>query len=271
MQNIVIRIGRVKAISAITLVSILLSVIATVVNLYLFGFLDTSYITLASIFIAVLIPTMVALPVAWVTVNMVFTIYNLEAKTRELVTYDSLTHLLSRRAFFEQADLICRLAVKEGSSFSMLVVDLDDFKQINDTYGHGVGDRVLESFGHIARQIARNKDLMGRIGGEEFAFLLPHTSAEQAWHFAECLHSTIRETVIEDQGLPIRYAVSIGLAYCTHSSTVEHALLLADSALYDAKKNGKNQSVIYDEESRNAATSDLLIAHQQIVPAKSSW
>lgn len=247
MRKLTIKFGRKKAILAITLVSMILSVLATLANLYVFGFLDSSYVTLASIFIAMLVPLIVAFPVAWFTVNMVFEIHKLEEETRILVTYDALTGLLSRRAFLDQANYLCRLVARQGAGFTILILDLDHFKTINDDYGHAAGDRVLEAFGKIVHQISRSSDLAGRIGGEEFAFVLPYTTAEQALNFTARLHQMIRETVVEDHGASIRFSVSIGLAFCAHMVTVEKAMALADKALYHAKKSGRDQSVIYNE------------------------
>lgn len=257
MRKLTIKLGRKRAIAAITVVSMFLSVVATLANLYVFGFLDSSYVTLVSIFIAMFVPLIVAFPVAWFTVNMVFEIHKLEEEARNLVTYDALTGLLSRRAFLEQANYLCRLAMRQGAGFTILILDLDHFKKINDNYGHAAGDRVLETFGKIVRQISRSSDLAGRIGGEEFAFVLPYTTAEQALNFTERLHQTIRETVVDDHGVAIRFSVSIGVAFCAQMVTVEKAMALADKALYQAKKSGRNQSVIYNEAVALSITTEL--------------
>ena len=116
MRELTIRLGQKKAIIAITAVSMTLSVVATVANLYAFGFLDSSYVTIASIYIAMLIPLIVAFPVAWFTVNMVLEIHKLEEEARLLLTYDALTGLLSRRSFLEQSNTHCELVNWEGVS-----------------------------------------------------------------------------------------------------------------------------------------------------------
>ena len=247
MRELTIRLGQKKAIIAITAVSMTLSVVATLANLYAFGFLNSSYVTIASIYIAMLIPLIVAFPVAWFTVNMVLEIHKLEEEARLLLTYDALTGLLSRRAFLGQSNTLCELAVQQGKSFTILVLDVDHFKHINDDYGHALGDRVLEAFGSIARTLLQDGELGGRIGGEEFAFLLPDSTVEQACHFAERLHQTIGETVIEEHEVAVRFSVSIGIVVCAQQIGVEKAIVLADKALYQAKKNGRNQSVIYNE------------------------
>lgn len=245
LREITIRLGRTKAVAATTCLSIAMSVIGTVLNLYLFGFLHADGVTLVSILIAIFIPFSVALPVSWFVFSMVFSMHKLETEMRQLATYDALTGLLNRRSFFEKANKVCSELLRRQVQFAILILDLDHFKQINDTYGHATGDRVLEIFGKIIHQVSRPGDLAARIGGEEFAFLLPDSTGEQAWHFAERLHQAIRVMTIEEAGGTIRFSASIGLVFCSQIVTIEKALSLADQALYRAKENGRDQSVFY--------------------------
>ncbi len=245
MRKITIRLGRRKIIAVTTGLSIVMSVVATVGNLYVFGFWDADYITLVSILVAVVIPFTIALPVSWFTVSMVFSLHQIETETRLLATYDSMTGLLNRRAFLEEANRLWQDALPQNVKFSLLILDVDHFKQINDTHGHAMGDRVLEAFGKIVHNNPHAGLLAGRIESEEFAFLLPDRTGEEGWHFAEQVHQSIRQTVIDENGVSIRFAVSIGLVFCAQIATVEKAMSLADKALYRAKKNGRNQSVRY--------------------------
>lgn len=137
--------------------------------------------------------------------------------------------------------------------FSVLSVDLDHFKSINDEYGHASGDKVLETFGDIAFQVARKSDLAGRMGGEEFAFFLPNTSAKQALDLSERLHEAIKKTTIEHDGCAIRFTLSIGIAEFPKErvDNLEKSLSMADKAMYQAKKNGRNQSAIYNQHDKN--------------------
>ncbi|MCB0064008.1 MAG: GGDEF domain-containing protein [Caldilineaceae bacterium] len=257
LREATIRLGRTKVIVATTSISIVMSVIATVGNLYAFGFLDADYITLVSIMLAVLIPFSVALPVSWFTVSIAFSMYQLEAETRKLANYDSLTGLLNRRAFLQAAQALCgddcdndhgndyRYTSPHNGYFAVLILDLDHFKHINDTYGHATGDQVLERFGQIAREVMQPGELAARIGGEEFAFLLPDSTETEAWHFAEQLHQRLRAVVIAKNGGGLRISASIGLIVCAPNVAVETAMNFADKALYRAKANGRNQSVLY--------------------------
>ncbi len=266
MRELTIRLGHTKVVGAITCISVLMSVVATSANLYTFGFLDTDYITLVSLLIALLIPLIVAFPVSWFVVSMVFSMHKLESETRRLATYDSLTGLLNRRAFLEEANHAYHTIARCGGQFSMLILDLDHFKQINDTYGHAMGDRVLEVFGKLVHEVAHPGDFVARIGGAEFAFLLPDRTTEEAWHFAEQLHQLIRKTVIEEEEGAIRFSVSIGLVVCSQIITIEKAMSLADKALYHAKENGRNQSVLYTV----VTTTDLAAHHSPAIKLPSA-
>ncbi len=187
---------------------------------------------------------------------------------RLLSTYDSLTGMQVRRTFVEETNYVLRLAARQGLEFTILIVDLDHFKKINDQYGHIAGDRVLESFGAIMRQVSRESDLTGRLGGEEFAVFLPATTAENAYYFAERLHKAVREAVTVWNGIPIKYTVSIGLAHFPQAlDTIGKALSVADKALYSAKKKGRNQTVVYDTDLDHPTPRDSVVARNGLAEA----
>ena len=175
---------------------------------------------------------------------------------RSLASYDSLTGLLSRHAFFDNANNYASLAIREARPFSVLLIDLDHFKMINDRYGHPAGDAVLELFAHVVNSVARRSDIVGRLGGEEFAMLLPGTNAGEAREFSERLHQAIHKAVLKFNGSAIRYTVSIGLAQYDQTSekSIEDLLAHADLALYDAKQAGRNQTATFKPASNRAAT-----------------
>jgi diguanylate cyclase (GGDEF)-like protein len=124
-----------------------------------------------------------------------------------------------------------------------LMLDLDLFKQINDTYGHTVGDAVLKHFAQLMRNSLRTIDVAGRVGGEEFAIILPGTDAAGAQRVAERLRTAVANTPLVQDGRIISATVSIGIATMDHArdSTAEETLVRSDDALYRAKKNGRNR------------------------------
>lgn len=165
-----------------------------------------------------------------------------EHQLTELATRDSLTGALNRRAFMEQMDNALLLARRHGHALSLLLMDADHFKKINDSYGHQTGDRVLVSLTALAQTCLRTTDRFGRWGGEEFVILLPETDAAQAVDVAERLLAAVRSaTLLSNTGVVLALRVSIGLA--TLSPLVPDAEKLiqhADEALYRAKAEGRD-------------------------------
>ena len=124
----------------------------------------------------------------------------------------------------------------------MLLIDLDHFKSINDRFGHALGDRVLEIFTQAARQSVRSTDLLGRLGGEEFAAVLYDTSREKAAAVAERIRLAFAQAAKEVDGRPVGATLSIGVAYCEEAALdVAEMLAQSDQALYFAKEHGRNR------------------------------
>lgn len=156
---------------------------------------------------------------------------------------DSLTSLLNHRTFQEQAEDVFRFAKREGKALSLLVIDLDHFKRINDRYGHQVGDRVLESLADCLRSEARQSDVIGRCGGEEFGILLPGTGCLEAYNVAERIRSAISSLRVElAPGEEVCITASVGLASDpVHYENLADMFLAADMLLYQAKNKGRNR------------------------------
>lgn len=166
-------------------------------------------------------------------------------KLRFALNHDELTNALSRRTLMERGSrLVHRLAL-EGKSIAVLMADMDHFKRINDTYGHAQGDAVLRHFTTLALHNLRAQDLFGRIGGEEFALLLPGATAAQALAVAERITRQMREHPFgQRNGAPLHATVSMGLRAAhplTPEDTLEKLLSDADAALYAAKHSGRDQ------------------------------
>jgi diguanylate cyclase (GGDEF)-like protein/PAS domain S-box-containing protein len=156
---------------------------------------------------------------------------------------DYLTGLSNRRHFMEQGEIELARVQRYGESLSAFMLDIDHFKNINDTRGHKAGDTVLQKLGHLLRETLRTVDIIGRIGGEEFAILLPETGLQEAAGIAERLREIIAHSdVILEAGLPLHFTVSIGVATLKEKDTNLDILLnLADKALYQAKGSGRNR------------------------------
>jgi diguanylate cyclase (GGDEF)-like protein len=167
----------------------------------------------------------------------------MEMKLLQQANVDYLTLASNRGYFMEQAELELNRAIRYGSPLSLLMLDIDFFKQVNDTHGHKAGDIVLKKLVEVCRETLREVDVIGRIGGEEFAILLPETPCGEAVEVAERLRQVMENTKVPlDGGLPIRFSLSIGVTSLnSREDNIDVLLNLADKALYKAKKSGRNK------------------------------
>lgn len=165
----------------------------------------------------------------------------------ELATTDPLTGCMNRRHFTERADDLLALAGRYRSPVSLIVIDLDRFKWVNDTYGHPAGDEVLRLTGLACREHVRATDLLARMGGEEFALLMPHTGAEGAAQLADRLREAIRGIVARVDGAVVQVTASLGLAELRPGEDFDKLYARADAALYAAKERGRNCTVVFEE------------------------
>lgn len=166
----------------------------------------------------------------------------LEKHLQHLASTDSLTELYNRRAFFDICDVEMKDARNKNTELTCLIVDIDHFKNVNDTYGHDIGDKVISSVAKLMIDNTRTIDYVGRIGGEEFAILMPNTDMDSAFQIADRLRANIAKHELVLNSKVIGISVSIGLSYLTHQDKNIHTLLKrADTALYEAKENGRNQ------------------------------
>lgn len=171
----------------------------------------------------------------------------LYAEVQNLSITDPLTGLYNRRGFFEAGRREVERARRYGHTLSAIIFDLDHFKQVNDTYGHATGDRVLEAVTARCEDALREVDIFGRYGGEEFAVLLPETPLEDAKGVAERLRHTAARPIETEEGA-LTVTISLGVA-ATRGDTadVQELLLRADRALYEAKNAGRNRTCLNRE------------------------
>jgi diguanylate cyclase (GGDEF)-like protein/PAS domain S-box-containing protein len=172
-----------------------------------------------------------------------------EQQLEFLARTDALTGLHNRRSFMEIAESELSRAIRHGGQLAILMLDIDHFKSINDTHGHRVGDSVLQAFGTLCQKALRPYDTMGRVGGEEFAIVLPQASLDQALGVAERIRQLIERTRLsQEHGLPLQFTVSIGVTAVSDSTTnIDTLLNQADTALYEAKHAGRNRVCAYCE------------------------
>jgi diguanylate cyclase (GGDEF)-like protein/PAS domain S-box-containing protein len=169
----------------------------------------------------------------------------LEEKLRAEATTDALTGLLNRRRFVELSEVEVARAARYGHPMTVVMLDLDHFKIINDTFGHGFGDTVLHKLSGVLRRHLRRSDVVGRMGGEEFAVLLPQTETTPAVATLERVRSAVETMALDGAAEPdCRVTVSIGLVGLRAGETLDEVLRRADAALYKAKAAGRNRLVV---------------------------
>lgn len=163
-----------------------------------------------------------------------------------LASRDFLTGLRNRRCFSEKMQVELERFTRYGAPFSLALFDIDDFKHINDAYGHQVGDEVLRGLGQLTLAAVRSVDEAYRIGGEEFAVILPETDGQSAFNLAERLRGRVEQlSVPVGDAAPVRFTVSLGVAQARPGlADVKDLFAAADNALYQAKRSGKNRSLL---------------------------
>ena len=176
-----------------------------------------------------------------------------ELRHRTAAMIDPLTGIANRRSFLQDASLLAKRHVGNPHPTAVLQLDLDHFKSINDRFGHAIGDRVLAIFADAARKSMRGSDLIGRLGGEEFAAMLTETSREKAFAVAERIRETFAQMAQEVDGRPVCATVSIGLVHSQERTLdVPELLAQADHALYYAKERGRNRVEVATLDRRDA-------------------
>jgi len=193
-----------------------------------------------------------------------------------LANFDTLTKLYNRQALAKKLHQEIQRAKRYNQPVSILLIDIDDFKNVNDTYGHFVGDFVLKNLAKILKESLREVDIVGRWGGEEFLTILPNTYLEEAVSIADRIKIEVSNHVFEVNGLKIRTTLSVGVStFGIHGSSLDEILQAADISLYKAKRSGKNavvslqkeeiKDVLNSEFSRKALLEDVL-AKDEILP-----
>jgi len=182
----------------------------------------------------------------------------IRARLEHLAQTDSLTGLYNHRYFHERLRSELTLASRSRGSVAVLMFDLDDFKRVNDVYGHGAGDQMLVQLARVARETVRGSDVVCRIGGEEFGVIMPSCDAGDALALAARLNERLRETDFEVTG---HMTLSVGVAQGPqHAMNPRELIACAEAAMMTAKAHGKNQTVLYDDEATERPTSAVVTA-----------
>lgn len=191
--------------------------------------------------IAVVAPLTIAPPFSYLTLRLLFQLDHAQGELRRLATTDDLTLAYNRRHFMELAGQEFARAQRYSNVFCLAIFDLDDFKRVNDEYGHVAGDIVLREVSRRCQEHIRQTDVFARYGGEEFVLLLPQTDEAQGREVTQRLQAEIAAHAIRFGHQHIHVTASVGLAiYSADQKDLSALLQAADAALYEAKAGGKN-------------------------------
>jgi len=168
---------------------------------------------------------------------------------KNIAIYDTLTNLYNRRYFDERLEVEAQKSFFSDTSLSLVMVDIDHFKRVNDTFGHTEGDKVLCEIASLLKASVRKKDTVARYGGEEFILILPEAGLEESSMISERIRRLVESTPFEVGQARINLTVSLGISNFPshHARTKEELVKMADSALYDAKRGGRNRVSIFNE------------------------
>jgi len=251
MRLLLRRFGVFRATAILTLASIALSVLITSA----IGLLSSGEVGATGLLIAVVVPALVAPLFGGLTLRLAYQLGDAEERLRRIAVRDGLTDAFNRRYFFEASTREFARAKRYHDVFSVIIFDLDDFKSVNDTYGHLAGDHALRVISRICMDNIREVDIFARYGGEEFALLLPHTDEARANEIAERLREMIAAVSFSFNQHEFHVTISLGFhIFDDRLPDMDALLTRADEALYEAKRRGKNSIVMKREAASQAVT-----------------
>ncbi|MFT3821554.1 MAG: GGDEF domain-containing protein [Rubrivivax sp.] len=243
-RQVLLRMGHWPAVLAITGVSLVASVL---VSWAVWWLLNGAPMQRGNLIIAVIVPLLVAPPVSHVALKLLYELADSRARLHQAAIRDGLTGVYNRRFFMARLDAEVARAQRSGSPLSMLMIDVDHFKAINDTHGHAAGDQVLETVTRAMIVTLRPDHQVARYGGEEFAVLMPGAALDQACIAAAQVRAAVQALAVGGDGLPgsgIAVTASLGVSCLGGPEDTAAALLKrADEALYAAKDGGRNRWV----------------------------
>lgn len=205
---------------------------------------------------------------SFITVSLLFAFYEysrqksyrlslqISQKFESQARLDLLSDLLNRRGMANMLEMELSRSKRHNTQLSIIMCDIDHFKMINDRYGHQVGDDIIVKIAKIFKHALRQHDNVARWGGEEYLFLLPETSTQQAFALAEKLRKNIEQQNFQAPSQTFKVTVSMGVYQLQADDAINHAITLADKGLYQAKNAGRNRTIIYTEQVTKDAIGD---------------
>jgi diguanylate cyclase (GGDEF)-like protein len=179
--------------------------------------------------------------------NLVSELQKDKEKFQDMAYKDALTGMYNRRFFFENVSILIEQAKRTNTPTCIVMYDIDNFKKVNDTYGHDMGDVVLKDFANTIKSNVRKSDIAARLGGEEFAVFLYNTDVENGFKVADKIRQRFENSTHTLNDITIKCTCSGGIYQLTEDDDIDTALKKADEALYVAKRTTKNRIVIYKE------------------------
>ena len=241
LRAVVLRFGRWKTCVVVTLIGMLASLgMSLVINLLI---QRSSHEFWVSLLMSLGIPALIAPPVTWLVISLLQDAERARRAAEWLSVTDPLTGAFNRRHFFVVGERRFAHARLAQEPVCVLLLDVDNFKSINDAHGHAAGDRVLIEVARACKASLREADLLARYGGEEFVALLPAADLALALQVAERVRASVAESyVVTDRGAAVQPTVSVGVAMLGAGlASFDSLLAQADSAMYEAKRSGKNR------------------------------
>ena len=225
-------------------IGFVIEILGIFISILIFDFEFNLESNMSQVFASIPILVIYPLLVGFTTHKLSINVAEKRAKLISLSRIDGLTGLNNRRYWENQLDRSFKLNKRDETSTSVIFIDVDHFKKINDQYGHIVGDEVLQKISSLIEETARETDICGRYGGEEFCILLPKTGKLEAEILAERLREKVANTNLHSK-LNIKGSVSLGVSELSgEMNSYSEWLTIADNALYKAKSNGRNQTVV---------------------------
>lgn len=241
LQDRLLKMGFWPSVTAVTIATILLSnLVALAITAF---FHEPASYVITNAFMATLVPLIVAPPIGGLVLSLVFALDMSRKEIETISRVDALTGVVNRGYFYSLCRAEFSRAARHGLPTSLLMLDIDDFKGINDAYGHDAGDAVLVAFAKHCLRHLRSEDVFARTGGEEFAVLLPMTNLAEAALVAEKLRRTVERLDVVVSAHTVNATVSIGAAELMAADSVESVIKRADQNLYAAKAAGRNTVV----------------------------